>query len=327
MKLKRPNLSSPCFTLRRLVVLFVFISLEIIRAQTVVLHLRNGDRITGTVVSEDTNQVMLSSALIKEIVVPIAAIERREIIPAETPSAKPPPATVKPVTPQPAASLPVAAKPPKHWVREAQIGMDAVFGQKDRQLYYGRLKATYVKDRFKNIFDYNVSYGRTDGVLSENRMDGSSKTDFNLGKRVFVYNLGGAGHDEIRKIDLRYEEGPGIGYHLITRSNFVFNVESGANYQAQYFSDRTKNENFYVRLAEDFTWKINNRLTWDEKLEYFPRVENGNQYRARFETNLKYLLLQNLSLNLTVIDQYDSEPANGVDKNDLQVRSSLGLKF
>ena len=124
MKLKRPNLSSPCFTLRRLVVLFVFISLETIRAQTVVLHLRNGDQITGIVVSEDTNQVMLSSALIKEIVVPIAAIERREIIPAETPSAKPPPATVKPVTPQPTASLPVmiytyAVAPYEDWHQQA----------------------------------------------------------------------------------------------------------------------------------------------------------------------------------------------------------------
>jgi uncharacterized protein DUF481 len=56
-------------------------------------------------------------------------------------------------------------------------------------------------------------------------------------------------------------------------------------------------------------------------------VENVNQYRARFEINLKYLLLQNLSLNLTVIDQDDSDQAKGVDKNDLQIRSSLGLKF
>ena len=321
--LKRPNLDVRGFVLRRLVALFIFISLETIRAQTIVLHLRNGDRVTGTIVSENTNQVTLASPLFKEIVVPVAAIERREIVPAEAATPKPPPpAAVKPVPPPP-----LTAKPPRHWAGEAQLGMDALFGQKERQLYFGRVKATYAKDWLKNILDFNVSYGKTDGVLSENRMDGTSKTDFNLGKRLFVYNLGGAGHDEVRKIDLRFEEGPGLGYHLITRSNFVLNVESGANYQAQYFSDQTKKENFYFRMAEDLTWKINGRLTWDEKLEYFPRLESGNQYRARFETNLKYLLLQNLSLNLTVIDQYDSDPANGVDKNDLQIRSSLGLKF
>jgi len=320
MILKRPNLNSFRFALRGLVVLAVFVSLETIRAQTVILHLRNGDRITGAIVSENTNQVTLSTVLIREVVVPVAAIERREILPVGTATAKPP-------APPPAASNLPPAKLPKHWAGEAQIGMDAVFGQKDRQLYYGRIKATYVKDRFKNILDYNVAYGRTDGISSENRMDGSSKTDFNLGKRVFVYNLGGAGYDEIRKIDLRYEEGPGMGYHLITCSNFLFNVEFGANYQAQYFSDQTKSKNFYFRLAEDFTWKISNKLTLDEKMEFSPRVETMSQYRARFESNLKYLLQQNLSLNLTVIDLYDSRPANGVDKNDLQIRSSLGLKF
>lgn len=158
-------------------------------------------------------------------------------------------------------------------------------------------------------------------------MDGSSKTDLNLGKRVYVHNLGGAGYDDIRKIDMRYEEGPGFGYHLITRSNLVFNLEAGANYQVQYLSDHTKNENFYFRLAEDCNWKIHSKLTWDEKVEFSPRVENVNQYRIRLESSLKYALLQNLSLIVTVIDQYDTHPANGVDNNDLQIRSSLGLKF
>ncbi len=172
-----------------------------------------------------------------------------------------------------------------------------------------------------------MSYGRTDGELSEDRMDGSSKTDFNLGKRLYLYNLGGAGYDHIRKIDLSYEEGPGLGYHLITRTNLAFNLEAGANYQVQQLSDHTQNEDFYFRLAQDCNWKIHSKLTWDEKVAFTPRVENLTQYRARFETSLRYALLQNLSLILTVIDQYDTHPASGVDNNDLQIRSSLGLKF
>jgi uncharacterized protein DUF481 len=187
--------------LRGLAVLAVFISLETLQAQTVILHLRNGDRITGTIVSGNTNQVTLSTALIKKVIVPVAAMERSEDVPAEAWTAKP--SAAPPAKPASPSSPP--AKPPKHWAGEAQIGMDAVFGQKNRQLYYGRIKTTYVKDRFINIFDCNVSYRRTDGILSENRMDGSSKTDFNLGKRPFVFYLGGASHDEIRKIDLRYE--------------------------------------------------------------------------------------------------------------------------
>lgn len=62
-------------------------------------------------------------------------------------------------------------------------------------------------------------------------------------------------------------------------------------------------------------------------MEFSPRVENVSQYRVRLESNLKYTLLQNLSLILSVIDQYATQPAKSVDNNDLQVRSAIGLKF
>ena len=164
-------------------------------------------------------------------------------------------------------------------------------------------------------------------MLSDNRMYGSSKTDVDLDHRVYVYNLAGAGYDEIRKINLRYEAGPGIGYHLLKTTNFVLNTEFGANYQSQYNSDNTRMESFYFRFAEDSAWKINSRFSWDEKYEFFPPVENWGRYRFRFETNLRYALLYNLSLVFTLLEQYDTQPVAGVGQNDLQIRSSLGLKF
>jgi len=153
------------------------------------------------------------------------------------------------------------------------------------------------------------------------------KTDFDLSRHVYLYNLGGGGYDEIRKIDLRFEVGPGIGYHLIKLTNFVLNTEIGVNYQEQHFSDDTQKESFYFRLAENAAFNIGTRFTWDEKFEFFPRVENWGEYRFRFETNLRYWLRTYFSINLTLLDIYDTNPAPNVDQNDLQVRSSVGLKF
>ena len=47
----------------------------------------------------------------------------------------------------------------------------------------------------------------------------------------------------------------------------------------------------------------------------------------RIETNLRYWLKTYLSLNLTVINLYDTRVAQGVEPNDLQIRSSIGVKF
>ncbi len=348
-------------------------------AQTVALKLRNGDRISGNIISENTNHVVFSNIWTKTFTIPLAEILSREtnaLIAASTNAAPvittnaipvvttnvapvittnvpvvvktnpPTPATVVVAAPKPA----VKPRPFKDWHGDAQVGMDVGIGENDRQLYYGRFKVTYAPvsdgvppgsskfiDRFRNTFDYNASYGtvttkdaqgNSQTALSANLMAGSSKTDFDLavGQRAFVYNLFGAGYDEIRQIDLRYEVGPGIGYHLFTRTNFVMNTEVGMNYQAQHFKNGTETEQFFYRFAEDLSWKISKALTFDEKMEFFPQV-NFEQYRFRFESNLRYWLLENISFNLTILDIYDTQVAPNVDKNDLQIRSSVGVKF
>ena len=346
--------------------LFV-LSTVVIHAQTTTLQLRNGDKISGNILSEDLNRVIVSNSWAKEIVIPLVEIKSREKItppPTETNAvvvakAAPAPTPTVPVAPPKPAIKP---KRPSSWHGDVQVGADVGISETKRELYYAKFKITYAPieegnptgtnkfiGRFRNTFDYNAAYGtvtsdRTVGnqtisetKLSANRMDGSSKTDFDLGteRKIFIYNLMGAGYDEIRKIEYRYEVGPGVGYHLLNRSNLVLNAEVGMNYQEQYLWNKSgipleriynRTDNFYYRFAEDFTWKISKKLTFDEKFELFPQID-FSEYRFRFESNLRYWLWENLSFNLTVLDTYDTQSAKSVGKNDLQIRSSIGVKF
>ena len=95
------------------------------------------------------------------------------------------------------------------------MGADLAYSEKDRQLYSGRLKFIYAKKPLRSSFDYLTTYGHTEGELSANRMDGSLKTDYDLNPKVYVYGLIGAGYDEIRKVDWRYEVSPGLGRRLL----------------------------------------------------------------------------------------------------------------
>lgn len=300
-------------------------------AQSTVLHLRNGDRLTGTILREETNQVTLKTTWWNVVVVPAAEITLREVLP---PPGVPPAAQVAVPGTAPSPAPPVAApaaqpkpKPPKSWIAEAQAGMDLLYSERTRQLFSGRFKLTYAHAPFRSLFDYQAAYGKTDGLTSDNRMFGSLKTDWDFANRWYGYVLGGVGYDLVRKIDLKYEIGPGLGYHVLRLTNFAFNVESGANYQTQYFTDSTEIDSYYMRFAEDVTWKITPRIMWDQKVELFPRIEDLEQYRFRIESNLRFALLENLSLIFTVLDQYDTNPAQGVPPNTLQLTSSVGFKF
>lgn len=321
-------------------------------AQSISLELKGGDRITGRIVSESVDRLVLSNAWSRELIIPVAEISKRSILPAATNTA---PATVAATGTTNAPAKPtngvayakaVAATNAlftsvflQNWHGDVQIGADLTFSERNRQVYNARSKLIYASPPIKSVLDYDATYGRSEVEESvngrklthqrtdANRMNGAWKLDCDLAKSWYLYNLAGVGYDEIRRIDLRYETGPGLGYHLVQTPNFFLNAEIGANYQKEERSDDTETSRFYGRVSQNCAWKITPRLSWDEKVEYLPSMEIGELYRIRFETNLRYALLQNLFLNLSLIDTYESQPANGVTQNDLQLRSSIGVKF
>jgi putative salt-induced outer membrane protein YdiY len=351
--------------------------------------LRNGDRLTGLVVSETTNRVILTNAFLGQFSVPKEEIVRRELVPRPLANVSPAPsplvnleqrlqelqasyladqitgpeyyrqrskllaestkaanalsrtngsrAGMPPLAGVPATALvnptignppaAVAPKPTRQFSGEVFAGMDIAEGSRSRQHYTGRLKLNYIQGHLRNNFDYLFSYGRTDGELSANRMDGTLKTDYEFTRRFYGYNQGALGYDEIRRIDDYFQIGPGAGLHLIKSGKVGLSVEAGANYQSQEFTDGREERNVYFRFAQQFKWIVNTRFSFDEKVEYFPQWDDTTQYKLRAEANVRYWLKTYLSLNLTVINLYDTRVASGVEPNDLQIRSSIGVKF
>jgi hypothetical protein len=236
-------------------------------------------------------------------------------------------------TPPPVAkkaeAAPTAATPkgPKLWNSELQIGLNLRYNNSESQEYLLVAKTTYAKTPFRHIFDYNFTYGRTEGIVSANRMAGTEKTEFDLNPRWYLFNQAGAGYDEIRKINLQYEESPGIGYVLLTNANLILKSEVGFTFQQQFQKEQETQTTYSARFGELFTWRIWDKLLAEGRFEFFPNLADFGQYRIRFESTVKYPLTKSLSLNLIFIDLYDTLSARDVSNNDVQIRSSLGVKF
>ena len=310
-----------------------------VRAQNVVLYLKNGDKLSGFLVSEYTNRLVLSNSWVKDLSVPLAEISQREIILAGTNHFGGTNIIAK-IKAQPVPTAP----PPlfKHWKGEAEVGLDLIYSTTDQRTYRGRFKLAYElpyasnpKNFFRNTLDYDLSYGKTrqktddskiTTTTSSDRMGGSDKTSADFDSHWYAYNLAGIGYDRIRNIDLAIEEGPGLGYHLLRFTNLTANVEGGFNYQVQNNGDDTRSRAFFYRVAEDLIWKINSRTSLSEKAEFFPRF-NFAEYRLRAEATLSYNVWRYVYWNLTVRDSYDTTPAANVQGNQFEVHSSLGVKF
>ena len=118
-----------------------------------------------------------------------------------------------------------------------------------------------------------------------------------------------------------------MGRHLWRKPAFALDLESGVNYQVQERSVGDSPESAYFRLADNLTWKLADRVTFGKKLEFQLSFQDASQFRVRLDSNLSYRLWNSLSINLTVMDIFDTDPAPGVDENEFQLRSSLGVTF
>jgi len=329
-------------------------------SQTVLL-LKNGDRLTGKVVSEDTNQVVFATTW-SQLTVPVNQISKREQLPdkpaptnapvavatnapvaptnapakvlTNAPAASPTNApAVPPKVPEvkPPAAPVVKSKPPKKWNVEMMAGADLQYNQKDYENYNGSFKFNYNGPYFRDIVSYNAYYGRTEKVVSMNKMDGSWRIEHDITKnhRTYVFNSIGGGFDEVRMIDIDFQNSTGIGYKFVQGSTFTMNGEFGGNYEEQYFSDQTRKDYLSLRVAENASWAISKKITLGEKVEWYPRLTSLGNYVVHIEgsANLKLNESGSLFLNTSIIDVYDTRPAKSVVPNDFQLRSSVGFKF
>jgi len=295
-------------------------------------------------VAQETNHVIIATGWAGTLTLPLSALgglqtttgdklipavaEDKSLVPVGNVAAS------KPSESKPAAQASVAKATPKRLTSNLQLGSNMTFGAKDQRLIYTRLKSTYAqpyaqnpKKFFRAVADLAGDYGENDGVRSANRAVGSLKTDFDVEERSYFYNALSSGFDEVRKIDFQYAVGPGYGYHAIKQPKFELNLESGVDYQEQQRSSGADTSSAYLRVSDDFTWKIGSRLSISKKFEYFLNGEDVQQFRLRLDATMSYRLIDNLSLNLNLLDLYDTDPAPGVNRNELQVRSTIGITF
>lgn len=334
-----------------------------LRAEPVVLTLKNGDRISGELTAEDDSKVTVRSPFAGKLRIAKSEIARRERPQAPAPVAAPPAAApstavVPPATaaktppPVPAGkpSAPVASAPVPagdlpgglaryvpgwtrpfltNWHGNVQLGMDVGFGTTDRKTFYVNGSASHAYERIRNLADFHVAYGSLNAVQSANRMDGSLKTDLDLGRtrRLYVYNQGGTGYDEIRHVSLEFHEGAGLGYKVLQRPKLILNGETGMQYEHQTYLNAPQRSFVSLRLGENMTWKVSDKLSVTQRLAYTPDIGDFGEFRVRFDLGVSYPLFKRVTVNLNVIEQYDAKPPLGVDRNDLQVQSTLGITF
>ncbi|XCN74112.1 MAG: DUF481 domain-containing protein [Candidatus Electrothrix aestuarii] len=221
------------------------------------------------------------------------------------------------------------------WSASLSFGFDMNSGNTNSINTNAQLQGTKKigRDSIKLILE--GSYGETE--VSETSDDGTMNTidavtdqqalafamyEKRMG-RYIVYPFIQLSHNEITQIEMRLMTGVGGGYYFIENDQTELSAVAGTAFvRKDMTTDETDDYGvFFFALTHKLSLSENSRIS--EHFEILPRIDDMGDYRLKATASIETDIWENISLKFSVKDEYDVEPAEGVDKNDLSLSTSL----
>jgi putative salt-induced outer membrane protein YdiY len=178
---------------------------------------------------------------------------------------------------------------------------------------------------FSSIFANNGTIGPT--VTTANAIGGGIRVDLNVRKRLYVFGFTDFYHDQFQMLNLRNVLGGGAGYHVVDTKPTVFDVYGGGAFNQSYYSTPLTQQTGEIIVGEYLTHAVSNRMTFSERFDFFPNVSNTGQYRFNLDSHAVTKLNRWLGWQVSFGNIYVSNPPLGVKNNDLILSTGLRLTF
>jgi len=167
-------------------------------------------------------------------------------------------------------------------------------------------------------------YLKNDDSESEQRYAFGTHYQRDVTDRVFGFGQFDALKDEPANLSSRYSVGAGGGYHIVKQDNVTWDVSTGLGFTQERYVEpalqdgvlRSKYSNLELLFAEESNHKISDNTTLKQRLAYLPDLRNSGEYRATFDGGISVAMTKRFSLTATVQHRYDSNPGDGLKKND-----------
>jgi putative salt-induced outer membrane protein YdiY/sporulation protein YlmC with PRC-barrel domain len=338
--------------------LFCLLCAIVLPADTLVM--KNGDRVTGSIVKKDGNAVTVKSALFGTITVPWDQVDS---VKTDTPlnvvlndgkeaqtnlvttdgkvqvaGETVPQSEVKVLRnadEQAAYQRFLHPRLYNLWAGTGTIGLAGTAGNAKTTTFTVGLTAARATNTDKTTIYFNAikASSLTNGVSADTAKAIRAGLGYshNLKKKFFVNVFNDYEFDKFQSLDLRVTLGGGIGYHLIKHEKSNLDVLAGADWSHANFSPTplphysTSDAEFF--FGDDYSWKISTRSSLTQTFRMFNNLSNTGEYRVNFDVGANTQLFKWLTWNLAASDRYLSNPPVGRKTNDIIYTTGFGITF
>ncbi|MDR3459052.1 MAG: DUF481 domain-containing protein [Verrucomicrobiae bacterium] len=212
------------------------------------------------------------------------------------------------------------------WESRASAGLTLTQGNSDSLMVTAALVTQRKAPSNEYSFGMDGTYGKNNSVKNAETFHVFGQYNHLFNERIFDYIRGDYLHDGIAHLSYRVTLSPGVGYYLIKETNTTFAVEAGPG--VTFRSLGGDHQMFAtLRFAERFEHKFATGARVWESLEWLPEVDKWNNDTLNLEMGAEAALSKNLGLQIVLYDTYNTEPANGLRRDDLKLVSGITYKF
>ncbi len=193
------------------------------------------------------------------------------------------------------------------------------------------LKRELGPNRFKFGTTYRRGSEKKEGEsqsVTANELRAVIRDEHDFAPRIFGFASLEGERDQIESLSIRAIPKLGVGYKLYTTEAFKLSVETGGAYVYERFFGGDTNDYFSVLLGAESDVKLPYGATWRSRVDYLPSVSDFvGDYILRGETGLLVPMSEHLSFKVSLVDVYDSTPAQDTTRNSFTtlVGLSVGL--
>jgi putative salt-induced outer membrane protein YdiY len=159
-----------------------------------------------------------------------------------------------------------------------------------------------------------------------NSAGGGSRYDHDIKQRVFGFVAADFFSDALQGLNIRSVLGGGGGYHAVKNDRTALDLLAGGNYTHEAYTAFTRNF-AALTIGEDLTQKIGKGTVLNQDLGFFPDLSDPGEYRATFALGTVTKLNRWLGWQNSASDIYVTNPPAGKRQNDLVLTTGLNVSF
>lgn len=217
----------------------------------------------------------------------------------------------------------------KRWDGSVSAGFDKTKANNDTSI-----SASF--DARRRAADFQLDLGGSLYSRSQDDAEDSIRADFGavyrrlLEQRWFWAVLGSLERNDEQAIDLRALAGAGYGRFMLQTGNTLWSTTAGLavvnEQRAGSESAETNVEGLLNTEYEFFTYDTP-KTSILTSLTVYPSLTEGGRFRTNLDLGVRRELIEDLFLELSFYNTYDSEPPIEGEKNDYGIVTSLGYTF